>query len=149
MNDKRRAYIREWQRTTNARRRREWTEQNGPCVLCGSDKELEVDHVNRLDKVSHGVWSWAKPRREAELKKCQVLCHKCHKLKSASECRALFSGKEKPDQQTISDSKFTKVIKLCSNGMSERDACSNVGIARGTFSSYKSMGMRKRLFIGQ
>jgi len=59
-------------------RREDWLEKNGPCKKCGSMIRLEVDHINPTTKVSHTVWSWREPRRLAELKKCQVLCHDCH-----------------------------------------------------------------------
>jgi hypothetical protein len=65
-------------------RRREWLTANGPC-RCGSWDRLEVDHRNREHKVSHRIWSWAKARRDEELKKCQPLCFKCHKKKTAKE----------------------------------------------------------------
>lgn len=76
-----RAYQREW----IARRRREWLEENGPCVRCGSWEKLELDHKNRLSKVNHKVWSWRESRRNEELSKCQALCEKCHQLKTTSE----------------------------------------------------------------
>ncbi len=67
------------------RRRLAWLAQNGPCVACGSTEELEVDHRDPDQKISHRIWSWSTARREVELKKCQVLCAACHKVKSASE----------------------------------------------------------------
>lgn len=45
------------------------------CVVCGSKESLEIDHIDREQKVSHRIWSWSLERREAELVKCQVLCH--------------------------------------------------------------------------
>lgn len=63
---------------TRKRLRQEWFEANGPCVRCGSDIDLEVDHIDPKLKVDHRVWSWSAVRREAELAKCQVLCHPCH-----------------------------------------------------------------------
>ena len=73
-----RAHQREWY----ARRRAEWIIAHGPCAICGSWEDLEVDHVDPTTKLSHRVWSWAKERREAELAKCQVLCGTHHQEKS-------------------------------------------------------------------
>jgi hypothetical protein len=68
-----------------ARRRAEWFDVNNRCVDCGSPENLELDHVDQSEKVSHKVWSWAKERREAELAKCVPRCVGCHKKKSAGE----------------------------------------------------------------
>ena len=73
---------REYQRTWMAKRRSDWFSENGPCVVCGSWDNLELDHIDPQTKVSHRIWSWAKSRRNAELAKCQVLCTKCHDLKT-------------------------------------------------------------------
>ena len=51
----------------------------GPCSECGSEDELEIHHVDPLQKISHTIWSWSPPRMRAELKKCRVLCTPCHK----------------------------------------------------------------------
>ncbi len=71
------AYQREW----IARRRSEWFADKR-CTLCGSTEDLEIDHIDRATKVSHRIWSWAAERRDAELEKCQVLCHPCHIIKT-------------------------------------------------------------------
>lgn len=68
-----------------AGRRTAWLEAHGPCVKCGGWERLEVDHVDPKHKVDHRVWSWARERREAELSKCQVLCYRCHKGKTAEQ----------------------------------------------------------------
>ena len=73
-------------------RREKWLKDNGPCVKCGSSKNLEVDHRDPKKKVHHSIWTWSDKRREAELKKCQVLCRKCHKKKSSEECRRRMLG---------------------------------------------------------
>ena len=78
---KRREYGREWVR----KRKALWFERNGPCVLCGSWKDLEIDHIDPTIKTTHRIWSWSKEKREAELAKCQVLCQSCHKEKTAEE----------------------------------------------------------------
>lgn len=77
------AYQRKWMRA----RRETWLQQNGPC-RCGSWADLEVDHVDPSQKVSHRIWSWSESRRAAELAKCQVLCGDCHKAKTAQEKKA-------------------------------------------------------------
>lgn len=82
----RRQYIRTYQRSWVAKRRQNWIAQNGPCVVCGSDDRLEVDHVNPEEKQidPRNLWSMSPRnlRRIAELAKCQVLCYGCHKEKT-------------------------------------------------------------------
>ncbi len=70
----RKKYQREW----IAERRENWFKINGPCVKCGSWENLEIHHRNPEEKVCHRVFSWSKARRDEELKKCDVLCEKCH-----------------------------------------------------------------------
>lgn len=55
------------------------------CAKCGSRRGMELDHRNPSKKVSHRIWSWSRTRREAELKKCQVLCAEHHKEKTSAE----------------------------------------------------------------
>lgn len=80
---------REYQRLWMAKRRRDYLDDHPNCVKCGSTEGLEVDHIDRSTKVDHKVWSWAEKKREEELKKCQVLCHVCHRDKTTAETRAL------------------------------------------------------------
>ena len=68
-------------------RRMKWISANGPCKKCGSDVKLEVDHVNPKTKFTHRIWSFNKVRRTKELKKCQVLCYSCHKMKTSDSRR--------------------------------------------------------------
>lgn len=42
------------------------------------NRQLEIDHIDPRQKLSHRIWSWSPARREAELGKCQVLCQKHH-----------------------------------------------------------------------
>jgi len=58
------------------------------CAKCGSDIDLELDHIDPPTKVSHSVWSWSEEKRKTELAKCQVLCAECHKKKTAAAYRA-------------------------------------------------------------
>jgi 5-methylcytosine-specific restriction endonuclease McrA len=79
--EKQRAYQNAWAQ----QRRVDWLQENGPCVKCGSNIELEVDHIDASQKVAHRVWTWSKERRDEELNKCQVLCLECHKAKTKAD----------------------------------------------------------------
>lgn len=59
----------------------------GSCARCGATDRLEIDHIDRSTKqIDLGsLWSIAAERYQAELAKCQLLCHECHKAKSAAE----------------------------------------------------------------
>ena len=90
----RRKYQREWV----AKRRALWVEEHGPCSQCGSDKDLEVDHIDPDTKHLNpgAVWSLCKSKRGQELAKCQVLCGECHKEKTSAFRKANMShGKER------------------------------------------------------
>jgi len=79
--DVQRKYTRNWMR----KRRQAWIISNGPCIKCGSWENLEIDHKDPKQKISHNIWSWSQERREAELVKCQVLCRNCHIKKTIEE----------------------------------------------------------------
>ncbi len=131
-----------------ARRRKEWFDAKGPCVQCGSWQELELDHIDPKTKVSSRIWSWTQSKRDAELKKCQVLCRSCHLEKTKKDLSERFKDIPQSEARTISDEKFIKVLELIELGHSEHDACKIVGMARGTFSSCKIRGLRKDIFQG-
>jgi hypothetical protein len=80
-------YQRHYQNRRQRRLREEWLKANGPCKRCGATENLECDHIDRTTKDSHRIWSWSNARREAELAKCQVLCHECHLTKTMAENR--------------------------------------------------------------
>lgn len=67
------------------RLRQAWFDENGPCAQCGSNENLEVDHIDPSKKITHTLWSRSKAFREKELSKCQVLCHSCHKEKTLKD----------------------------------------------------------------
>lgn len=72
-----RKFIKEWK----AIRRAEWLRENGPCP-CGSWEQLEIHHKDPSKKITHRVWTWTKEKRDKELAKCEVLCDKCHQIKT-------------------------------------------------------------------
>lgn len=69
----------------------------GKCSFCGSEENLQVDHVDNLpDKIPLGkLWGIAFDRLLDELTRCQLLCKSCHDDKSVNECghgRGLVHG---------------------------------------------------------
>lgn len=69
---------REYQRKWMAKRRSDYFKDKA-CANCKSKDRLELHHINPDLKVSHRIWSWSKDKREAELKKCIIVCNDCHK----------------------------------------------------------------------
>ena len=78
--DKQRAYQRAW---LHNRKRAFYKDKC--CVKCGSKEQLELDHINPAEKVTHRVWSWTEAKRNIEIAKCQVLCKACHLEKTLDE----------------------------------------------------------------
>lgn len=71
----------------NKRKQRALEMLGGKCCKCGSLENLEFDHIEPGSvsfRIVPGLrLSWA--RVEAELKKCQLLCHECHLEKTCEE----------------------------------------------------------------
>ncbi len=86
---RRKVYFREYGRKWVARRRADYFKDKF-CVVCKSIANLELDHIDRSTKVSHCIWSWSQLRRDAELIKCQVLCNRCHLIKTCAENSILY-----------------------------------------------------------
>ena len=84
--ERKKEYQKEW-----IRKRREDFFFDKSCVRCSSKEDLELDHVDRIAKTEHRIWSWSKARREEEIAKCQILCSECHKIKSAKEVQELLT----------------------------------------------------------
>jgi len=60
----------------------------GKCAKCGSTEKLEFDHINPEDKLLDLAHSWGMANKallQAEIDKCQLLCHECHKKKTNQE----------------------------------------------------------------
>ena len=82
---------REYQRIWMRNRREEFFKDK-VCSECGSREKLVLHHVDKSRKKDHKIWSWRKDRRERELKKCIVLCDKCHCELHAAEQRKFIHG---------------------------------------------------------
>jgi hypothetical protein len=83
---------REYNKKWIAARRKAFFEDK-VCIQCGTSEELELDHIDPAFKIDHRIWSWSQERRQAEIAKCQILCHKCHLVKSlANDIPAYING---------------------------------------------------------
>ena len=86
------------------------------CVQCGSNENLELDHIDPKEKSSHKIWSWSAARRDAEISKCQVLCKACHlekTLKDRAIRQPLIHGLRGYDRMCRCDiCKAAKAVKM-------------------------------------
>lgn len=67
--------------------RSDWIKENGPCRACGSNQNLEIDHIDERTKEFEIATLFLAPRSEKlkiELAKCQVLCRPCHRKKTTA-----------------------------------------------------------------
>jgi 5-methylcytosine-specific restriction endonuclease McrA len=113
--EKKRQYAREW----FANRRKEYFKDK-KCVICGSTKDLQLDHINPETKEHHNIWSWSEERRNEELKKCQVLCKKCHRDKSNQENKIRMTGIPNMACRKLNENQVIEIKKLKEEGYTVR-----------------------------
>lgn len=121
------AIQRQYQREWKNRRRDDWLRQNGPCAGCGSWADLQVDHVNRSQKVDHRLWSWSDARRIEELAKCQALCVPYHIAKGDGIHRGEDHGRSKFLAIDVE-----RLRALVESGLSCAEAGRRLGVDRKT-----------------
>jgi len=89
----------------------------GKCNKCGSVEDLQFDHIDPKTKSFPigTMWSVSEERFWNELKKCQLLCRKCHIKKSILE-----AGKKiaKGTHGTLSSYRYCRCI-LCKDAHSK------------------------------
>lgn len=112
-------------------RREDWFKQNGPCRICSSWSDLQLDHVDPSQKENHKVWSWSEERRINELSKCQALCRNCHKEKTKQESKAL-RGLPNIKLRKIDEEQVCQARKLHDSGISVREIAPLFGVAHNT-----------------
>lgn len=130
VSNSRREYLRNYQRNWIARRRKDWFDKNGPCVICGSMEQLELDHINPEDKITHVVWSLSEGKRNLELSKCQVLCRTCHKRKTSEYNRSRLKGKPNYRDRTLRPEVVDGIRKLSRLGLTQRFIAELYGTGR-------------------
>src|SRR3989304_2792109 len=59
----------------------------GKCSSCGSPRGLELDHKNPSNKKFNISKLWSVPEAEfnREVKKCHLLCNKCHRKNTGKQ----------------------------------------------------------------
>lgn len=72
----------EYQRRYYKQRREKLLEKLGPCVDCGKTTQLELDHIDSGQKITHRIFSLSEKDRNIELTKCVVRCTDCHRKKT-------------------------------------------------------------------
>lgn len=82
------AYMREYMlRRYHARRAESYEILGGVCVACGTNENLQIDHIDPALKTTEisKLWSIAKVRYLKELELCQLLCKPHHIEKTSGE----------------------------------------------------------------
>lgn len=106
-------------------RRARWLAANGPCRVCGTWDDLQVDHIDPATKLGHNVWSWAPERMAAELAKCQVLCATHHREKTSDEQRGELSPTAK-----LTDADVWQILGATARREPQGDIAARFGISR-------------------
>jgi hypothetical protein len=90
--EQRNAYMAAYMKAWYDRRRAEAIAKlGGQCVRCGTTENLEIDHKDpatvdrRMRQGRGGMWTASEERFQAELAKCQLLCHSCHRSKTLED----------------------------------------------------------------
>lgn len=122
--EQQRAYQREWY----ARRRADWF-AGKRCLVCGTSKDLRLDHIDPTKKVSHRVWSWSAKRRAAELDKCQVLCEDHHREKTAAGGEQSSAGERNPGAK-LTEADVLAMRRLRAEGVTYTELGRRYGLTR-------------------
>jgi len=110
--DKQKEYQKNWYH----KRRNEFFKDK-LCVQCDSKDNLELDHINPMEKITHKIFFWCKEKFDKENEKCQILCNKCHKLKTRKEKAKLTEVEVKEirrlyETEKISTYKLAKIFSI-------------------------------------
>lgn len=109
-------------------------------------KDLQIDHVDPSEKVTHKVWSWSEPRREEELNKCVVRCKPCHIEKTQSNNEGPYA--ERISQSRLTSDQVREIRRRVSEGESRKSVREEFGLSTGTISDIINWKTWKRYIPG-
>jgi 5-methylcytosine-specific restriction endonuclease McrA len=138
-----RAYKRQW---VSARRAEYFAGK--ACAKCESTERLELDHIDPATKEHHAVWSWTKARRDAELQKCQALCHACHKAKTNHENSERMKGKPCHRARAFNPEQVLEIRRLLGVGVRVRELARRYSVSHSVISDI-NLGLRYREIINK
>lgn len=108
----------------------------GVCVRCGTQDNLEFDHVDPATKeftISHG-WSFATDRFWLEVAKCQLLCLPHHKEKTLLETWGWALGEGNVNSKLL-EVDVRNLRALYRLGRTQRSLAREFGVSRATINS--------------
>lgn len=87
------------------------------CNQCGNVENLQFDHIDRNGKkyTIAKIWSYSEKNFWEEIKKCQLLCHRCHNIKTQKELGKKIA---KGNHGTVSTYRYCH-CKLCNKAHKE------------------------------
>ena len=113
------------------------------CANCNAEKDLQIDHIDyKLKKFNITPSLRSKPWEDVliELKKCQLLCRKCHKIKTVLEGsygfeRAIGSAN---GQSKLTEQDVILIKDLLTKKLSCESIAKKFGVSRETISAIKT-----------
>ena len=114
------------------------------CIKCGTRESLELDHIDRKNK----TFAISRPPSEKafweELKKCQILCKKCHKEKTIQENRG-----EKCSHAKLNELQVLEILIKSSKGIRGIDLANEYNILPMQVSRIKNRKTWKHIHASQ
>lgn len=127
------AWLRKFKADKNKKRKLEAIDVlGGKCVQCGKIEDLEIDHIDKKTK----SFAISRPPSEKsfweELKKCQLLCKRCHREKSTKE----HQGDNCPHAK-LSEKKVREIKKSLLLGVKNCELAKKYGVGAMAISRIK------------
>lgn len=105
----------------------------GKCVTCHATEDLHLDHIDRKSKSFPISRAPSDKAFWEELKKCQILCKKCHRWKSSKE-----NSGENCYAAKLTREKVKEILKLLQSGVSQAQIARKFEVSPMTISRIKN-----------
>lgn len=122
--EKKKEYSKKW----IAKRRHDFF-RDKKCAECSSEENLELHHTDPNEKESHNIWSWSEQRRNEELKKCIIMCKKCHRKITNKYLSKIKKGVPNIANRKLNSKQVIEIRKLKSEGYTLRKLAEMYGVA--------------------